>query len=339
MREVVLSPDALQPGALPLCGNGALLRAVLLVHGLVGVGLLFGAGLLQDWLAAFSAASLQSLPSTLLWLVMVCLFRAPLSRLSPWLQLAGVGGLAGGLSLMMHVLLSRLGLAAEGAGTGLASLLAGAMAGVLVYQLERGRQRARLPVSAAARLADLQTRIRPHFLFNTLNTAITLVQTDPRQAEEVLEDLSDLFRAALGGLDEAKTLEEEIVLSRRYLAIEQLRFGPRLEVRWDLDPAAGTARLPPLALQPLVENAVRHGVEPSDRPGKIDVRTRRRRDRVLISVTNTLPRDNREPRRGHGIGMASVRERLRLMYDLDADFRSGLTEDGRWRVSLSVPAS
>jgi len=127
-----------------------------------------------------------------------------------------------------------------------------------------------------------------------------------------------------------------VELSRRYLAIEQLRFGRRLDVAWDLDPAAAQARLPPLALQPLIENAVRHGIEPSDRGGSIEIRTRRRRDRVLISVTNTVAEAPSRP--GHGIGLASVRERLRLMHDLEADFRVGVIEDGRYRVSLSVPA-
>ena len=187
------------------------------------------------------------------------------------------------------------------------------------------------------RSADLQTRIRPHFLFNTLNTAIALVQHEPRRAEEVLEDLSELFRATLGTPDRVATLEEEVALARRYLSIEQLRFGQRLQLRWDLDPTAARARLPTLALQPLVENAVRHGIEPATRGGTIEVRSRRRRDRVLLSVTNTVPLDA-PSRRGHGIGLASVRERLRLLHDLDADVRSGIIEDGRWRVSLSVPA-
>ena len=167
------------------------------------------------------------------------------------------------------------------------------------------------------------------------------VGTDPETGAAigtaVLEDLAELFRAALGAMDEATTLKDEVALSHRYLDIEQLRFGSRLRLTWDLDPQADDARLPPLVLQPLIENAVRHGVEPSDRGGQIEIRTRRRRDRVLISVTNTVPLDGSAQRPGHGIGLASVRERLRLMHDLDCDFRSGLIEDGRWRVSLGVP--
>ena len=92
-------------------------------------------------------------------------------------------------------------------------------------------------------------------------------------------------------------------------------------------------------MQPLIENAVRHGVEPSAGGGRIEIRTRRRRERVLVSVTNTVPATGEPSRPGHGIGLASVRERLRLMHDLESDFRSGLIEDGRYRVSLSVPAA
>jgi two-component system, LytTR family, sensor histidine kinase AlgZ len=244
--------------------------------------------------------------------------------------------LGAGCTALVWTLLHGLALAPGGRTQELALMLTGAALATLVYQIERWRSRARLPAAAAARLADLQTRIRPHFLFNTLNSAITLVQHNPRQAEELLENLSDLFRAALGEMDQPTTVAAEVALSQRYLAIEQLRFGPRLEVSWDLDPAAAGARLPALALQPLIENAVRHGVEPSDKGGLIEVRTRRRRDRVLISVTNSVPIGPSRP--GHGIGLASVRERLRLMHDLDADFRSGVIEDGRWRVSIGVPA-
>jgi two-component system sensor histidine kinase AlgZ len=182
----------------------------------------------------------------------------------------------------------------------------------------------------------LQARIRPHFLFNTLNTAIALVRVDPARAEAVLEDLSELFRAALvdGGTQATTTLEQEVALARRYLAIEQLRFGERLQVRWDLDPSGNQARVPPLLLQPLVENAVRHGVEPAAAGGTIRVRTRVRRGQVEIAVVNTVPTEASTP--GHGIALMNVRERLRLMHDVTADFRAG--RDGSlYRVRILVP--
>lgn len=336
LREAVTAPDPTRPEPLPLCGTGPLLRALLLVVAVLATGALFGAASWRSWLASVSAATTVAVPATLLWLLAACAGRQALARLGRGVQPLAAGAAGAVCALAVWWPMAAVGMApAEGA-TLLAPALAGAMLAALVFQSERWRERARLPAAAAARLADLQTRIRPHFLFNTLNTAITLVQIDPRRAEEVLEDLADLFRAALGGLDQATTVGDEIELSRRYLAIEQLRFGRRLDVAWDLDPNANTARLPPLALQPLIENAVRHGVEPADQGGTIEIRTRRRRERVLISVTNTVAGGPGKP--GHGIGIASVRERLRLMHDLEADFRSGLTEDGRYRVSIGIPA-
>jgi two-component system, LytTR family, sensor histidine kinase AlgZ len=198
------------------------------------------------------------------------------------------------------------------------------------------------PPTPRARLAELQSRIRPHFLFNTLNTAISLVRTDPARAEGVLEDLAELFRVALAddssgvGGRGSVTLGSELELARRYLAIEQLRFGDRLRLEWQLDPAVDDARLPPLVLQPLLENAVRHGVEPAETGGLVRVRTRTRLGRAEITIDNTVSGGASQP--GHGLALANVRERLRLLHDLDAQFevREG---DGHYRVRLVVPLS
>lgn len=336
LRDAVKAPDPARLGRLPVCGNGVLLRALLLAHGTLAVVLLHTADGLAGWLNALALLSMVATPATLAWLLACCSLRQPLARQSRATQGAAVLALGGAAAWLAWAPLAWVGLA-PGTGSGWAVMVTGMALAGLVHQWERWRARARLPAAAAARLADLQTRIRPHFLFNTLNTAIALVQHDPQRAEQVLEDLSELFRAALVGLDEATTLASEIELSQRYLAIESLRFGERLQVQWALDPNASQARLPVLALQPLIENAVRHGVECDPEGGVIEVRTLRRRDRVLVSVTNTVPAAAAS-RPGHGLGMASVRERLRLMHDLDADFRSGIIEDGRWRVSLSVPA-
>lgn len=339
MRDAVAAAPADLAAERPLCRNGAVLRALLLVNGVLGLALLHSAEGPLAWVQALAAVAVISVPATLVWVLGACLANPWLVRQSALAQGLLAAGLGGAIAWGVAWPVQWLGLAPAPLGRGLAIAASGAALAGALYQMEQWRQRARLPAAAAARLADLQTRIRPHFLFNTLNTAIALVQLDPRRAEEVLEDLSDLFRAALGALDEATTLDAEIELGRRYLAIEQLRFGARLSVVWDLDPNAALARLPPLALQPLIENAVRHGIEPSAGEGCIEIRTRRRRERVLVSVTNTVPAAHEPPSRpGHGIGLASVRERLRLMHDLESDFRSGLIDDGRYRVSLSVPA-
>jgi two-component system sensor histidine kinase AlgZ len=338
LRDAVSAPGGAREAALPGCGSGMMLRALLTVHAVLGGAVLFQlpAGL-GPWVARLSQAAAVAVPATLAWLLLVCLARPWLVRWAPLVQVLASAGVGAAVTLLAWIPMTGLGLAGAAELPWLAPAGAGALMAAALHLGEQWRNRARLPAAATARLADLQTRIRPHFLFNTLNTAISLVQVDPHRAEEVLEDLAELFRAALGALDTPTTLGAEVDLGRRYLAIEQLRFPGRLTVDWHLDPAADGAQLPPLVLQPLLENAVRHGVEPTERHCRIEVRTRRRRDRVLISVTNPVPL-GAVPRPGHGIGLASVRERVRLMHDLEGDFRSGIIEDGRWRVSLSVPA-
>jgi two-component system sensor histidine kinase AlgZ len=181
----------------------------------------------------------------------------------------------------------------------------------------------------------LQARIRPHFLFNSLNSAIALVREDPRKAETLLEDLSELFRHALVVKGDAVTLAEEVQVARHYLAIEQIRFGERLRVEWAIDPAAGNARVPALFLQPLVENAVKHGVEPSPTGADVKVSTQRRGSVVVIKVTNTVPAGQGRP--GHGVAQDNVRDRLRLLHDVQTQFQTALV-DGLYQVRMEVPA-
>ena len=213
------------------------------------------------------------------------------------------------------------------------------MALALVAALQM-RARGSTPAATTARLTELQARIRPHFLFNTLNSAVALVRAEPAKAEALLEDLSDLFRHALMEQGTTSTMEEEITLAQRYLDIEQVRFGDRMRVQWQLDPAANLSKLPPLLLQPLVENAVKHGIEPCARGGKLRISTEMRNRRVILQITNTVP-DTAEGEalatRGHGIALANVRERLRLLHDVDCDFSAGM-QNGLYRVRISLPA-
>jgi two-component system sensor histidine kinase AlgZ len=217
----------------------------------------------------------------------------------------------------------------------LASACAGALlSSVLVAALVL-RAKGRMPADTTARLAELQARIRPHFLFNSLNSAIALVREDPARAEALLEDLSELFRHALVEQGDSATLAEEVLVARRYLAIEQVRFGERLQVEWAIDPRAGSARVPALFLQPLVENAVKHGVEPSPSGAEVKVTTQRRGSVVVIKVTNTVPAGQGRP--GHGVAQDNVRDRLRLLHDVQAQFQTALI-DGMYQVRMEVPA-
>ncbi len=328
-------PDALVFDA---CHVGVVLRAVLFVEVVIAVAAMFGSLSVLQWLGQMSLLTGAALPATLLWLIAACSLKQVLARLRPAVQqLAGVllGALAGvygcGVLALMGLLERTPWVASASSG----ALLSAVLVAALVW-----RAKGKTPAATAARLAELQARIRPHFLFNTLNSAIALVRDEPRKAERLLEDLSDLFRYALAEPSSSVTLADEIALAKAYLAIEQVRFGDRLQLEWVLDASADCAHLPPLLLQPLVENAVKHGVEPSASGAHIKISTQRRGSMVVIKVTNTVsPQANvQTPAQsaGHGLALGNVHERLSLLHDVQGSFQYGL-KNGIFQVRIEVP--
>lgn len=333
-----------QPTAAPVlvfdaCQVGTVLRAVLYVEAVVGAGLLYVSSSLADWLARTALVTSVALPATLSWLVLGCWARRPLGRLPLAAQVAtgvGLGALAGLFACALAFNGDLLGaMRRESDAPWVACAVTGMLlsAGLLAGMVSRVRGRA--PAATAARLVELQARIRPHFLFNTLNSAIALVRREPAQAEAVLEDLADLFRHALADHQGTTTLDEELGLARRYLDIEQVRFGERLRVEWSLDERVGKARLPPMILQPLVENAIKHGVEPSVEGAQVRVSTQLRGQTALIKVTNSVPAG--QGRAGHGMALDNVRGRLRLLHDLEGSFRTALVKNV-YQARIEVPA-
>jgi two-component system sensor histidine kinase AlgZ len=196
--------------------------------------------------------------------------------------------------------------------------------------------KAHSPALAEARLQALQARIRPHFLFNSLNAVLGLIRRDPKRAEQTLEDLSDLFRALMSDGRSLVRLADEISLIERYAAIEQLRLGERLRMSWDMDNAPVDAMLPPLVLQPLVENAIYHGVEPGTGIGDVLVRIERRGDRVLVAIENPWHASGAGGRPGNHMALDNIRERLMLFFDDEARLESRV-EGARYRVEIEIP--
>lgn len=176
------------------------------------------------------------------------------------------------------------------------------------YLLEQWRSRVR--AEARTKFEALQARIRPHFLFNSMNTIASLIPTRPDDAEHAVMDLSDLFRAALGRSGAQDTLGDEIDLVRRYLAIEQLRLGERLRVEIDADALPADLALPTLLLQPLVENAVYHGIEPLAQGGTVALVGRRDGDFVEILIRNPCPPPGARAAPRHGMALANTRGRI-----------------------------
>ncbi len=195
--------------------------------------------------------------------------------------------------------------------------------------------RAQSPALAEARLMALTARIRPHFLFNTLNAVLGVIRADPKRAESALEELSDLFRVLMRENRTLVPLSEEIAVARQYLSLERLRLGDRIQVQWDMASCPPDPLVPPLMLQPLLENAVYHGIEPSTQPGNILIRCEQVNNRVRLELSNTLSTDVRHAQ-GNQMAMANIRERLLLFFELEAVMTTGIRE-GCFHVSIEFP--
>jgi two-component system LytT family sensor kinase len=208
---------------------------------------------------------------------------------------------------------------------------------------EREKQAALLTAHLTqAQLAGLRTQLQPHFLFNTLNSIAALIPQNAKLATEMVLNLSDLLRMTLrepqrGGIQ----LIEELTLLQHYVDIQKLRFGERLSFRVEASDDALNAFVPPLLLQPLVENAIRHGVEPSEQVECITVRARIEGEQLVLEVANTLSGDSAENRplaNSTGVGLSNTRARLKVQYDDQQDFQAGKRADGGFEVRMRFPA-
>ncbi|MFZ6658219.1 sensor histidine kinase [Undibacterium sp. TJN19] len=214
------------------------------------------------------------------------------------------------------------------------------LAGLLFQQYFELRTRAFSPALGEAKLQALQARIRPHFLFNSLNTALSLIRSEPRLAEQVLEDLADLFRVLMRDTRNMTSLQEEIRLCEQYLAIEKIRLGERLQINWIIEKISplelSEIEIPSLLLQPLLENAVHYGAEPSVNAALISVELRRVLDKIEISIINPYHADANLPS-GNQMALENIRQRLSLLYDIEAQIQYGVIE-AFFEVKLVFPA-
>ena len=321
------------PDLLPDFRNlGVMARVLVAVNALAAAGVLFAAphpgGALQQFMS--TAAYLE--PLLLIALLALASLSPLLARLPYWSGYAAVVGIVLVLVALYNTLVMRLPADPPplGAALALAALVAAGLLGYL-----RLLAKAYSPALVEARLQALQARIRPHFLFNSLNAVLSLIRRDPKRAERALEDLADVFRTLMSEPRQFVRLADEISLLERYAGIEQLRLGERLRIIWELDAAPTDALLPPLVLQPLLENAVFHGVEPGTAAGEVLVRIERRGDRVLARIENPYVADQQR-RVGNRMALENNRERLALFFDAEA--RIETSADGRrYRVEIEMP--
>ena len=190
--------------------------------------------------------------------------------------------------------------------------------------------RRNIEMQATARVHALQALIRPHFLFNSMNTIATLTRSNPAAAEQAVQDLADLFRANLSDKRDTITLAEEYEVARTYQRIEELRLGPRLHVEWKIDSLPAKALVPGLMLQPLLENAIYHGIEPQPGGGTVTVTGELSGSLITIVVRNPVG-DYESEREGNRLALANIRERLGLLYG-----ERGLVKSGRFDTEYIV---
>lgn len=208
---------------------------------------------------------------------------------------------------------------------------------LLRYFYMQHQWRLRIRTESQARLQALQARIRPHFLFNSMNTIASLTRSQPAKAEMATENLADLFRASLLGSKQYQSLEEEFELCRRYLEIEALRLGERLQVNWQVNDLPLQALIPPLLLQPLLENAIYHGIEPLPEGGVIEIYGKMDNYQLHINIENPVPQRNMSVRsQGHHIALDNIRERLHTLYGARAGLEIELHEQC-YRTLLFFP--
>ncbi|NTV69088.1 MAG: histidine kinase [Azonexaceae bacterium] len=312
---------------------GVMLRVLLGINVLAALAALLQAPDLAGWASQYLELAAVVQPLLLIGLGLLSLLRDILWRLPLRFGQACVLGLAGAMTAALFFYAASLGLADNGSIWRAVVLAMAATALLLVYFDLRAR--AITPVLSEARLAALNARIRPHFLFNSLNAVLSLIRARPQQAEEALEALSDLFRAAMRDPGELVSLADEIALGKQYLELETLRLGDRLTVDWKIGAISLDMPIPPLMLQPLLENAVYHGIEPAPEGGTVHIAIDQRAQELRISVANPTV-GQAQHAAGNQIALANIRERLALYYDLEARLEIE-TADHSYEVRIFLP--
>jgi two-component system, LytTR family, sensor histidine kinase AlgZ len=322
------------PNLLPNFRNlGVMLRLLVIVIAMTVVAAALKSSNWYDMLDQWLGVSALAQPMVILSLLLLALADRWLHKLDYPLAVAVI--VAGELGVASLMVIASWPVFTPGTPGLVRSWFFTAVATLLVLAYFNLRSRMLSPALTEARLQALQARIRPHFLFNSINAVLSLVRSEPSRAETALEDLADLFRVLMADNRDLVPLEREIELCRQYLGLEALRLGDRLRVEWQVDGTPGGALVPPLLLQPLLENAVYHGIEPSMEPGVISIHISNDRDRVHMILRNPF-REGGSHHTGNKMALANIRERLSLHFDAEASLQTR-TSDGHYEVRITLP--
>jgi two-component system sensor histidine kinase AlgZ len=313
------------------CNMGVLLRVIGTVSALAAVAALADSATPPDAVAALLQTMSYAAPTTLATAMLWCAARRSLPAFAlPWQRV---------VAWLIPAVLAFLVAAAFGApggGWGALTHFAAAFAlGAGFQHYSELRERAFSPAVVEAKYQALQSRIRPHFLFNSLNAVLSVIRSDPAKAERMLESIAELFRAVMADTRKLVPLQQEIELCRNYVEIEQTRLGNRLAVDWQIGAYHPRAKVPQLLLQPVIENAIRYGAEKLSGQADIVVRVRQHGFALEIYVSNPIAPERPE-REGNQIGLANIRGRLALIYDLEAKVETKMRRD-RFELTMTLP--
>lgn len=336
-RSAHANPGASQNaygGALPNFRNlGILLRILLSVNAVALLAVIIKSPTLAEISAQLMEVAALVEPLLILTLVVLYLLNNVLARLSYATAVIAVIVLTLALTTMLYFSTRRY-LPVDVSGIERYWLLVGLVTAMLLCYFEL-RGRALSPALSEARLQALQARIRPHFLFNSITAVLSLIREEPKRAEIALEDMAELFRVLMADNRELTPLRREVELCKQYLNLEQLRLGERLQIEWHIDNMPADALIPPLVLQPLLENAVYHGIEPRTEPGIVSINIYASRDEVHAVLRNPYALQGNH-HAGNKMAIGNIRERLQLHFDAEASLTSRVTGDA-YQVHIVMP--
>ncbi len=325
------------------CNIGVVFRALIAANGAVLAGVLLRTSELRIGLQEFVESSMLIELACLSSLLALCGLRRVIRTIPPAGQRAACALVPAAITgAIVHFMSSLEWLWSSFNNlTALKGMVAAGLLGILLQHYFELRTRAFSPALLEARLQALQARIRPHFLFNSLNAVLSLIRSEPRRAEETLEDLADLFRVLMSDPRSMTSMENELRLCRQYLSIEQIRLGERLQVVWETEnvnkDVLRKAQIPVLLLQPLLENAVHYGIEPSARPAVVQIHISRSIDRIQVVIVNPYhDTASASASAGNHMALDNIRERLALLYDVEAQLTTTIAR-GFFEVRLRFP--
>ena len=315
------------------CNLGIMLRLLLIVNLLC-----FAAAVVRvearDLWQQFLFISAVAQPAIIFSLLVMCALRKPFAKLYYWQAITTILLLEAIIGAMFWWWLEIITPFSQPISPWQYGFLFAFATGFALLYLDL-RSRALSPALTEARLQALQARIRPHFLFNSINAVLSLIRSEPKRAERMLEDMSELFRVLMADNRKLTPLTDEITLCKRYLEIEEIRLGERLVVVWKINGMPTDALVPPLILQPLVENAVYHGIEPRNVPGTLTIEIVPKGKQFSIKLTNPFDADSTHLS-GNRMAIANIKERLQLHFDAEASLKAEV-KDQTYVVTITLP--